>query len=130
MKRFLLIACCLFVVFAGAASAWADCKQTSFVHDRQHRSAATVHTHGHHSDPNDTHSHDGVIHCPTLDEFLPAATFSPSKDHRAERVLDTLIAEFDSQYASHRFHRLINGPPNFYWFSSIPSYLLLSALRI
>jgi hypothetical protein len=130
MKRFLLIACCLFVLFAGAASAWADCKQISFAPDWQNRSSVAKHMHGHHSDSNHTHSHDGVIHCPTLDEFLPAATFSPSKDHRAERVLDTLIAEFDSQYASHRFHRLINGPPNFYWFSSIPSYLLLSALRI
>lgn len=130
MKRVLLIACCLFVLLAGAASAWADCKQISFVPEGHKQTSAAAHTHGHHGDSHHTHSDDTVIHCPTLDEFLPAATFSPSKDHRVQRVPDALVAELHSQSTQQRFLRLSIGPPNFSSFSSIPSYLLLSALRI
>lgn len=129
MKRFLLIACSLFVLFAGAASAWANCKQISFAPDRQNRSSAG-HTHGHHADSKHAHSHGAVIHCPTLDEFLTVATFSPGKDHRVQRTLDTLIAGLNSQSTPHHFLRLINGSPNFNSFGSIPGYLLLSVLRI
>src|SRR5688572_11619576 len=130
MKRFLLIACCLFVVFAGAASAWADCKQISFAPDWQNRSSAAKHMHGHHSDSNHTHSHDGVIHCPPMGDYLPTATFTISPDNRIERFPETLVGELDSQFIDHGLYRLIHGPPGSAHSRIIPPYLMLSVLRI
>jgi hypothetical protein len=134
MKRLAIIVCCLFVIFAGAASAWADCKQLSAAPGGQNGPGA-AHTHGHHADGNHPHSehahpHDAVIHCPIFEEFIITASFSTLRDHRVQRLLDTPIAELHSQSTPDHFRRLTNGPPVFASFSSLPSYLALSALRI
>ena len=130
MKRLIVIACSFLVLFAGAASAWANCKQISFAADDHHGSTVPVHAHSHHSESDDQDSSDGEIHCPPVDGYLPAATFSLGKDHRIERVSATFVAGFDSQFAQHASYRLIHGPPGFAHSRIIPPYLLLSVLRI
>jgi ABC-type nickel/cobalt efflux system permease component RcnA len=130
MKRLIVITCSLLVLFAGAASAWANCKQISFVPDNHRRSPVPVHAHDHHSEANRQHSHDGEIHCPPLDDYLPTATFSVNKDHRIERVIATLVAGFNSQFTQHASYRLIHGPPGFAHSRILPPYLLFSVLRI
>jgi hypothetical protein len=127
MKRFVVIVCSLFIVFAGAVSAWADCKQEPLPIDRQNRPVA--HAHDHHSDANHKHS-DARIHCPTLDEFLLSSTFSLSKDHRELRTRDPFCAVVDCQVSQDVSRWLIDGPPGFSRLDSIPPYLLLSVLRI
>ena len=129
MKRLIVIVCCLFVIFAGAASAWANCKQMPFASEQQKRLPVASHSHDHESHGHE-HSHQTAIHCPTLDEFTLGASFSLSKEHRVERVLDKLVAEFDSQLILHASRWLSHGPPGFTRLSSIPPYLLLSVFRI
>ena len=130
MKRLSVIACCLFVIFAGAASAWANCKRSPLASDAQKRPPVAAHTHDHESHGGHEHTHQAVIHCLTLDDFLLTALFSTSKDHQAERVLDKLVAETDSQLSQHASHWLTYGPPGFSRVNGIPPYLLLSVLRI
>ena len=128
MKRLIVIICCLFMFVAGAASAWASCKQGAFfVHPN---SPATTPAHDHHSDSHHEHSHGTVIHCATLDEFLLTATVSASKDHRVERFTHAVVSELDSQFGLQQSHASLPGPPGFSRFNSIPPYLLLSVLRI
>ena len=129
MKRLIHITCSFMVFFAGVAAAWASCKQTSFASDDHRRSPAPVHAHDHHSDSHHEHSHDSVIHCPSLDEFVPVATFSPSKEHRVEHVPAALMGGLDPLFARHG-SRLMHGPPGSAHPSSIPPYLFLSVLRI
>ena len=130
MKRLLIIICCFLVFFAGAASAWASCKQVLFSSDNHHHSSGSAHTHAHHADTDQQHSHDAVIHCPTVDEFVPVATFSLRKGDRVERLVGVLIAELPARFAQRWSDRLIHGPPGFEHSSTIPPYLLLSVLRI
>jgi len=117
-------------LFAGATAAWANCQRVSLNPEDQRGSSGETHAHDHHADNNHHHSHDSVIHCPTLDEFVPVATFSLRKDHRVERLVGVLIAELHSQFAQPGADGLIHGPPGFWHSSNIPSYLLLSVLRI
>ena len=127
MKRFVVIVCSLLIVFAGAASAWANCKQESLSTDGHNRSGI-AHTHDHHSD---NHKNaDARIHCPTLDEFLLSPSFSVSTDHRAQGFADGFIAALDSQARQDVSRRSIHGPPGFSLANSIPPYLLLSVFRI
>ena len=130
MKRLTLIVCCFLILFAGVAAAWASCREIPFATAVQlHARSAPVHTHKHHSEPAHQHSHNSVIHCPPLDEFVPTAIFSVGNDHRVERIWVTVTGELASQFTPDRFH-LIHGPPGFSQLSLIPSYLLLSVLRI
>jgi hypothetical protein len=128
MKRLIVISCCFLILFAGTASAWASCKQIAFAPDKDHGSKASAHTHDHNSDHE--HSQGAVIHCPTLDEFVPVATFSRTKDSRVERLLDVPSAKSDFQFGQHSLYCLIHGPPGFQNVSGIPQYLFLSVLRI
>lgn len=130
MKRLVHITCSFLVLFAGVAAAWASCEQISFASGEKQRSRSAVHAHDHHSDSHHDHSHDSVIHCPSLDEFVPVATFSGSWEHRVERVLAVFAADLESQFTRRGFHRSMHGPPVFDHSSIIPSYLLLSVLRI
>jgi hypothetical protein len=129
MRRLIVIISCFLVFFAGAASAWASCKQISFRSDKHHSSAMPAHAHEHHADSDHNHSHGSVIHCPTLDEFLPAASFSTSIASRVERLLDTFAPRLGFQSNQHGF-RLSHGPPGGAYLTFIPPYLLLSVLRI
>jgi hypothetical protein len=130
MKRKTSIVCCVLILVAAAAAAWADCAQISFPpigHD--HERSAPAHTHGHHSDSEHQHSRDSTIHCPTLDEFLPTATFSAPKDDRIERAPLALGDRLEPQSASNQFYP-IHGPPGLFSLSGTPSYLSLSVLRV
>jgi hypothetical protein len=129
MKSVIVIACSFLLLFAGPASAWANCKQISFVPDNPRGSSDPLHAHHHHSESNG-HSHEGEIHCPPLDVYLPAATFSVNKDHRIERLITPVVPGFYSQFTRHASYRLIHGPPGFAHSRVIPPYLLLSVLRI
>ena len=130
MKRSIVIICCLFVFFAGVATAWASCKQVSFAADHHRSSSVAVPAHDHESGSHHEHSHGTVIHCPILDQFLPAATFKASKDHRIERLTHAAVTELDSQFGLPQSYRSLHGPPGFSRSNNIPSYLLLSVLRI
>jgi hypothetical protein len=121
MKRTVTVICGLLIFFAGIAEARARCKQVSFTsQDPQ----VTAHNHEHHSHSNHNHSHDSVIHCPSLDEFVPVANFSASKDIRAMLVPAALISELHLQFTPNGI-RSIHGPPGFSRLNSIPHYLLL-----
>ena len=115
---------------AGAcAGAWASCRQFSFASQDHHRPRVTAHNHDHHSHSNQNHSHNSVIHCPNLDEFVPAANFSARKDNPATRVPIALIPEVHLQFTLNGI-RSIHGPPGFSSLNSIRPYLLLSVFRI
>jgi hypothetical protein len=129
MKQLIVITCCFLVFFAGAASAWASCKQISFGLDGHHGPATSAHRHGHHADSDHEHSHDSVIHCASLDQFLPPGTFSVSKNQRIEHLLDVSLLPLDFQ-SSQRGYHLTHGPPGLAYLSFVPPYLLLSVLRI
>jgi hypothetical protein len=125
MKRPTAIALSLFVIFAGAASAWARCEQSVF----QANSAASAHGHDH-SESNHKHEHNAVIHCPTLNVFLLSAPFSPSKNDRIERLTLVDIVQCPDQFSVRQLYRSLHGPPGYSRFSHIPPYLVLSVLRI
>jgi hypothetical protein len=111
-------------------AAWANCQRISFNPQGREGSSGGTHAHDHHADDNHHHSHGSVIHCPTLGEFVPIATFSLRKDHRVDRLGGALSAALNSQFAAFGSDRLVHGPPGFEHSSSIPPYLFLSVLRI
>jgi hypothetical protein len=129
MKRTVTITCGLLIFFAGIAGAWASCKQVLSVFEYHHGPQVTAHNHEHHSHSNHSHSHDSLIHCPNLDEFVPTANFSASKDNSAARVPSALMPEMYLRFTSNGI-RSIHGPPGFSRSSNLPAYLLLSVLRI
>jgi hypothetical protein len=130
MKRKISIVCCLLILVAAAAAAWADCAQISFpLADQDHRRSAPAHTHGHHSDSEHQHTHDSAIHCPTLDEFVPTATFSSTRTERAENTPIMHVDLLNLQVATDHFYSN-QGPPGRFSVSRIPCYLSLSVLRI
>lgn len=129
MKRLLGITSGLFFFFAGAASAWSDCKRITFDRTKQNRPTASSHAHHHHSDADHAHSHDALIHCPALDEFITVANSSTDKDRRVERVPAARVNELDL-WLTRDGSRLNDGPPGFEQSSLVPAYLLLSVLRI
>ena len=129
MKRLAVLTCCFLVLFAGVASAWASCKQISLApHDHSHSSVG-VSADDHHSDSNHEHSNHTAIHCPTFEKFVPTAIFSTKPDERIERLTGS-VGVITSQIFDYRLHRLVHGPPGAENLSTIPSYLLLSVLRI
>jgi hypothetical protein len=131
MKRFVLITCSFLVLFSGVAAAWEDCKRISFSSEsHHHRSPVPVHAHDHHGDADHEHSRGTIVHCPPFTEFLVTATVSVGSDQRVERLLNTLIGEFQSQYVQQGSYRLIHGPPGSAHSRIIPPYLMLSVLRI
>lgn len=130
MKRSVLIGCCLLVIFASVAAAWASCKQISFASDAHHRSAFSLPTHDHHSDAQHEHSDNSAIHCLTLEEFVPLASFSAKPDRGEERFIDPFGAESISSMNDRAFVFPIHGPFVFAHSGDIPSYLFLSVLRI
>jgi len=130
MKRLIVILCCLSVFFGGLASAWANCKQVAITADHYRRSLVPAPVEDHHSEAQHDHSHGTVIHCATLDEFLLSSTFLVTKDHRVQRLTDPFVAALDYEFSQHVSHWLIHGPPGLARLNSIPSYILLSVLRI
>src|SRR5918911_243216 len=110
MKRLIVISCSLLIFFAGLTASWASCKRISFASDRSHGSPVPVHKHDHQSSHNHDHSRDAVIHCNSIEDFVPVATFSVSNEHRVERIVPSFMAEFSSHITEHGF-RLIHGPP-------------------
>jgi hypothetical protein len=75
------------------------------------------------------HSHDALIHCAALDEFVTVANSSTNKEPRVERIPAARVNELDSlltRYGS----RPNDGPPGFEQSCLVPAYLLLSVLRI
>ena len=123
MKRTVTVICGLLIFFAGIAEARARCKQVSFASHDHYGSQVPAQSHQH-SHSNHNHSHDSVIHCPGLDEFVPVANFSESKDIRAMLVPAALISELHLQFTPNGI-RSIHGPPGFSRLNSIPHYLLL-----
>jgi hypothetical protein len=129
MKRLIAMTCCVLVFFAGAASAWASCNQISLGSGKHHASTTPGHTHEHHSHSDHNHPHGLAIHCATLNEFLPVATFSPNNDHRIERLLDASATSLSLPSSQDGF-RLTHGPPGVASLSFIPAYLFFSVLRV
>ena len=130
MKRSFVIACCLLLIFASLASAWAECKQVAVTGDHIRRLQVLLPAEEHHSKAQHDHSHGTVIHCATLDEFVRTSTFLLTKDHRGHLVTDPFIAAQHSAFSRDFPHWLIHGPPGLPRLNIIPQYLLLSAFRI
>ena len=130
MKRLLGIISCFFVLYAVVASVWSSCKQISFESDHPSHRSAPVHAHDHHQASDHTHSDDAVIHCPSLSQFVPAASFAVKTDSEGKRVSDPFGAEFASTLDDREIDRLIHGPPAVVRSSNIPFPLLLCMLRI
>ena len=123
MKRLAVIVSCLFLLIAGAASAWASCKREPF---SQPESSSPGHAHDHGSDSD---HHEATLHCPTLEVFLLIAVFSPNKNDREEPIA-LAAAAVSAQFAPRQLYRSLHGPPGYSRFSNIPPYLVLSVLRI
>jgi hypothetical protein len=128
MKRVIAITACLFVVLAGAASAWAGCKQVSFFLDST--SPAAAHAHDPHSDSHHNHDNRTAIHCPILEEFLLSASFSASRNDGIERLTHTVVNKLDSHFGGQQLYRSLHGPPGYSRSNNTPPYLFLSVLRI
>ena len=126
MKRLFAIASCLFVILAGAASAWASCKRESL----QGKSPNATHAHHRHSDSDHRHEKGTAIHCPTLDGFLPTARISTSRIDRIEPLRLAALSAARAEIRPSVLYRSLNGPPGYFPFSNTPSYLSRSALRI
>ena len=129
MKRFLVIVCSLLMLVAGAASAWADCKQISSTFDDQ-RHAVSSSAHDHHSDSHHKHSDGSQVHCPIIEEFVPTVVLSLKTGGGPERLLDPFTAELIFRMSSGEFHPLMHGPPILTRTTSTPSHIFLSVLRI
>ena len=125
MKRLIAIASCLFVILAGAASAWASCEQSFF-----QPSSEAAHGHDHHSESHHKHEDNAVIHCPTLNVFLLTATFSPTKNDRVERITLVDVFKCPDQFSACQLFRSLHGPPGYSRSNNTPPYLFLSVLRI
>jgi hypothetical protein len=127
MKRLIVLVFCFLVLFAGVAAAWESCKQISLAaHDH---SAVHISAHDDHPNSNHENSDHAAIHCPTFEKFVPTAIFSTKPDERIERLTGS-VGVITSQIFDYRLHRLVHGPPGAENLSTIPSYLLLSVLRI
>ena len=129
MKRLIPITCSFLVLFAGVVAAWASCEQISFGPGEKERSQPAAHAHDHHTGSDHNHSHDSVIHCPSLDEFVPVAAFLPLPDDRLDRLPAALVAGLHPQLSPHGC-RSMHGPPGFTQSNNNSAYLLLSVLRI
>ena len=125
MKRLIAIASCLFVILAGAASAWASCEKVTFV-----KPDSQSHAHGEHAGSHHSHEKGTVIHCPTLDGFLLTAKFSASRMDRPERSKLAAINEPGTELGIRAVYPSLHGPPGYSFFTHTPSYLLFSVLRI
>ena len=130
MKRLLGIISCFFVLYAVVALAWSSCKQISFESDHHSHRSAPVHAHDHHQASDHTHSDNAVIHCPSLSQFVPAASFAVKTDSEEKRVLDSFGAEFASRFNDPEFNPLIHDPPTLIRSSTISFHLFFSVLRI
>ena len=132
MKRLFVILCCLSLLVAGAATAWANCRQVSIGNDSYSYSPGAGHSHDHGTDSSDEgsgRSHSGEIHCPILKDFVPNAVIS-AKPNRQSETFRSVLAEA-AFFISHRaFYRLIHDPPVTAQSNSIPYHILLSVFRI
>ena len=130
MKRLIIIVCCFFVISAGIASAWADCRKLSSVSDQHDNSQRALPAHEDHSDSRHDHSHGAVMHCATLDDFLLTSVFSLTKDNRVHRTADFIVAALNFQLMQHVSGWFIHGPPGLSQPHTIPPYLLLTVMRV
>ena len=126
MKRSISILACALVLIAGAAAAWADCSRIAFGKN----SADEPVRHGHdHPHSDERQSHDSAVHCPTLDQFVPAASFSATGLIGVEHVSVPFFSSANPDVPSIRFFRT-HGPPGHLKSFRIPPYLALSVLRV
>jgi hypothetical protein len=129
MKRLIVITCSFLVFFAVVASAWASCKQISFAVGDHHRSLVLVASHPDHRDFHHKHSDSAGFHCPLLDTFLPAASFSAKPDREEKRAISPFETKSASQINSPEFHRLL-GLPALARSNGVAFHLFLSVLLI
>src|SRR5918992_818570 len=120
MRRLIVITCSFLIFFAGAASAWAECKQISFDSQGHHHSSGSTHAHDHHHS-DDGHSHSTKIHCPSLEAFVPSATFSlPDRAQKLNEVIGSAVSLVSQEENLSRNDSNAHDPP-FLIFSLIPA---------
>lgn len=130
MKRALVIAVCLSVLYAGAAWAFAGCESLA--------KAAAGHDHGgnqgehHHGDaPAPPHSESGNIHCANLfGAFVLANRVSLKAEPRIAAPVFYQTFDSASSFQFSGDHRFDLGPPGSIMPHSRPLHLLLSVIRI
>jgi hypothetical protein len=130
MKRLLGLISCLFVLFAGAASTWASCKQVSIASDEHQASSIPGHTHDHHPGSNHDHSQHSAMHCLIQQFVVPTASFAVRPDREVKRGPGLFNEAFASHFDEYKFHRLSHHPPVLFGSASIAFHLFLSVLRI
>jgi len=130
MKRLMVIAVCLSVLYAGAVSAFAEC--ASLI------TAAGGHDHGENSDG---HRHDPAaapqgsdsekIHCPSLfGAFVVASRISVKTERRVAAAVDYQVFDRSFVWEPSTLGRFDLGPPGSMVSQSRPLHLLLSVIRI
>jgi hypothetical protein len=127
MKSLVVIACCLFLLIAGAASAFEPCNH-GILSDRNHHHASSFSAHHSHSD--DPYSGDTVIHCPTVSEFISTAIFSLKPHHRTDAMMQPVTADATSEFSGAGSSGLDHGPPSLHCRRLIPPQILFSIWRI
>jgi hypothetical protein len=129
MRRLIVITWAFLLFFAaGIASAWAECKQISFGFQGHHHSAGSPHAHDHDHSGNHQ-SPDPTIHCPTLDDFVPSASFLlRGRTQSFDEVIGSVVSLVSQDNLASNDSNA-HGPP-FLIFSPVPARLLLSVLRI
>lgn len=130
MKRLISLACGFLVFAGGLATVWVSCAQASLRPGEHGHPTAVRHAHDHHPHAQDDHSHNAVIHCPTLDEFVPGAAFSTEQQPRLERLKGVFGEIPWTQANLHDWYGSSHGPPGTSRFATIPPYLTFSVLRI
>ena len=127
MKPLVVIACSLFLMIAGAASALEPCSQSVLADfaNQQTSTSSDHHSHSHHSN-----SGDSFIHCPTVSEFVPTAIFSLKPNLRTDVATHATAADTSSQLNARGSSALDRGPPSLLPTGLVPSQILFSVWRI
>lgn len=129
MKRLIPFISCLLVFLGGIAAALSVCDKISIAAGDNRPVSVSRAAYDHHSDSAHEHSHNATVACPTVEQYVPTAVFSPKPNLGPERLVNSFVAELDSRISDGGFRRLIHGPP-LARSSGIPSPLFLSVLRI
>jgi len=106
------------------------CSKISLAFDDHRDALASSSSHDHRSDSNHQHSENAEVHCPTVDLFVPAPSFSLKSDSVLKRMADSFVPALVFHGAYSEFYRLLHGPPVIPRSNGTPSHLFFSVLRI
>ena len=118
------------VLIVGLLPTLGICSKISLAVDEHRHAAASSSKHDHRSDPHHQHSENAEVHCPTVELFVPAPSFTLKSDSVLERMVDSFVPASVFHGAYSEFYRLLHGPPVLPRSNGSPSHLFFSVLRI